>query len=289
MNKLLCYKTMPEWNFDSLPQGFRKQHNTKAGTWAKLDILAGRLRYDELDKDGSVLNSFVFDSGSDTPFVEPQAWHKVEPLTEDLRCQLSFYCQPQDYYHKKYKLTPTHSEVLEAVQHIKPGKALDLGCGSGRNALFLQQQGFNVTALDKSPIAIDQLNDIIDSEKLANITATVADANHADIREQYDVIINTVVMMFLDREKVPAIIENMQSSTAPKGYNLIVCATDSPDYPLSAHQLPFDFAFKPNELQSYYSEWNIIKYNEEVGHLHRRDQNGNRIALRFATLLASKK
>ena len=35
------------------------------------------------------------------------------------------------------------------MQIVKPGKALDLGCGQGRNALFLAQQGFDVTAVDQ--------------------------------------------------------------------------------------------------------------------------------------------
>lgn len=33
----------------------------------------------------------------------------------------------------------------------------------------------------------------------------------------------------------------------------------------------------------------LVKYNENPGHLHRRDENGNRIQLRFATMLAKKK
>jgi tellurite methyltransferase len=32
----------------------------------------------------------------------------------------------------------------------------------------------------------------------------------------------------------------------------------------------------------------LLKYNEEVGELHRTDANGNRIKLRFATMLARK-
>lgn len=289
MHNLVCYKTMPEWDFNTLPAGFRKQHNTSIGTWAKLDILAGKLQYHALDENGNVLESLVFDSSSNTPFVQPQAWHKVEPLTKDLRCRLSFYCQPQDYYHKKYQLPATHSEVLEAAQHIQPGKALDIGCGSGRNALFLQQRGFHVTAFDSNPAAIRKLQDIIAGEKLQNISASVADANHADMDGQYHLIISTVVMMFLKRDRIPDIIANMHHCTAAGGCNLIVCATDSADYPLSAHQLPFTFGFSPGELKACYRDWNIIKYNEDVGHLHRRDASGNPIALRFATLLARKK
>ena len=38
-----------------------------------------------------------------------------------------------------------------------------------------------------------------------------------------------------------------------------------------------------------YKEWEIIKYNENPGHLHKTDANGNRIALNFATLIARKK
>lgn len=106
MTKLIQYKTMPEWTADTLPKGFRNKHNTKAGTWAKLTILAGKLQYDALDADGNILESFVFDKDSDIPFVEPQAWHKVTPLSDDLRCQLSFYCRPEDYYAKKHKTTP---------------------------------------------------------------------------------------------------------------------------------------------------------------------------------------
>ena len=34
------------------------------------------------------------------------------------------------------------------------GKVLDIGCGAGRHALYLQSQGLNVTGIDNSPLAI---------------------------------------------------------------------------------------------------------------------------------------
>ncbi len=285
---LVVYKMMPEWNAKTLPKAFRRQHNTKVGTWAKLTVFAGQLKYDALDEDGNVLDTFVFDKDSDIPFVEPQAWHKVEALGDDLRCQLAFYCQPEDYYQKKYKLSATHPEMIELTEYIQSGKALDLGCGSGRNALYLQRLGFDVTAWDHNSIAINNLNEIIAKEQLDHIDAHLHDANEATIKGEFDLIMSIVVLMFLQGDKVPAVIDAMQQATKPGGINLIVCAMDSDDYPMSAHQLPFDFALKAGELKDYYRDWEMLKYNEDVGHLHRRDADGNRIALRFATLIAKK-
>uniref|UniRef100_UPI0013DD5DAD DUF1971 domain-containing protein n=1 Tax=Stenotrophomonas maltophilia TaxID=40324 RepID=UPI0013DD5DAD len=71
------------------------------------------------------------------PFIAPQQWHRIVSFSDDMTCRLAFYCTPEDYYHKKYELTRTHSEVIEAAARIAPGKALDLGCGGGRNSLYL--------------------------------------------------------------------------------------------------------------------------------------------------------
>jgi SAM-dependent methyltransferase len=37
---------------------------------------------------------------------------------------------------------------------IAPGRALDLGCGPGRNAVYLASRGFEVDAVDLSPVAV---------------------------------------------------------------------------------------------------------------------------------------
>lgn len=38
---------------------------------------------------------------------------------------------------------------------IRPGRAIDLGCGNARNAIFLARQGFSVEAVDYSRTAVD--------------------------------------------------------------------------------------------------------------------------------------
>lgn len=191
----------------------------------------------------------------------------------------------ENYFSEKYGLIRTHSEVLEAAKVITPGKTLDLGCGNGRNALYLAANGFDVTAWDKNPASINNLESIRREEGLENLQSAIKDLNTLSFEGEYDFILSTVVMMFLQPETIPGLIANMQRCTKPGGYNLIVAAMDTEDYPCT---VGFPFAFKAGELRHYYAGWNFLKYNENPGELHRTDANGNRIKLRFATMLAQK-
>ena len=46
--------------------------------------------------------------------------------------------------------------VAEQLADHPPGRALDLAAGEGRNALWLAEQGFDVEAVEFSPVAIDK-------------------------------------------------------------------------------------------------------------------------------------
>jgi len=50
------------------------------------------------------------------------------------------------------------TELQRVIQeeHIKPCRAIELGCGTGTNAVWLAQQGFDISAVDLSPLAIAQ-------------------------------------------------------------------------------------------------------------------------------------
>ena len=46
--------------------------------------------------------------------------------------------------------------LVEQAEGMSPGRALDLAAGEGRNAIWLAQQGWEVTAVDFSPVGIDK-------------------------------------------------------------------------------------------------------------------------------------
>ena len=149
----------------------------------------------------------------------------------------------ENYFTDKYELTRTHSEVLEAVKVVKPGKTLDLGCGNGRNSLYLAANGYDVDAWDKNAMSIANVERIKSIENLDNLHTRVVDLNNLTFDGQYDFILSTVVLMFL-------------AKTIPGG---LMAAMDT-HYPCT---VGFPFAF------------NVALNNEDVGELHRTDANGN--------------
>jgi SAM-dependent methyltransferase len=46
--------------------------------------------------------------------------------------------------------------VVEGPGHLEPGKALDLGCGTGTNCIYMAQHGWEATGMDFVPRAIAQ-------------------------------------------------------------------------------------------------------------------------------------
>lgn len=179
----------------------------------------------------------------------------------------------------RYGLNPAHSEVVEACKIIEPCDTLDMGCSNGRNAVYLGQLGYNVTAIDNNTGAIDMLQSIINEEEMNNIKAQVYDINNANISESYGFINCTVTLMFIDPASVDTIIADMHKCTLPGGYNLIVCAMNTEENPCPVR---FPFTLKAGQLRDAYEGWELIKYNEDVGTMH------NGAKLQFATLLAQK-
>lgn len=186
--------------------------------------------------------------------------------------------EPQDL-NARYGLNPPHSEVAQAGRLLVPGRALDMGCGAGRNALYLSQLGFDVTAVDVNTDAIGMLRSIVEREGLDNIDARAYDLNQADLGATYDFIACTVTLMFLDPARVDAVIADMQQCTAPGGHNLIVAAMDTDEHPCPMN---FPFTLRAGQLSATYAGWELLKYDENLGTMH----NGAR--LQFATLLARK-
>lgn len=72
---------------------------------------------------------------------------------------------------------------------LPPGRALDLACGEGRNALWLAERGWRVTAADFSPVALDKARALGEGRPGAErVDWQVADATTWTAAEPYDLV-----------------------------------------------------------------------------------------------------
>ncbi len=101
------------------------------------------------------------------------------------------------------------AQVLLQNQHLLPdsGRALDLACGRGANAIVLANHGLQVDALDISDVAIDALAELAAARGL-DVHAQLRDVekNPPEVA-RYDVV---VVSYFLHRPLFPALIESLR-------------------------------------------------------------------------------
>jgi len=69
--------------------------------------------------------------------------------------------------------------VAEIIGPLTPGHVVDLAAGEGRNAIWLVEQGWVVTASDYSPVAVERMRSLAADrlgEDVGRLTAVVADA-----------------------------------------------------------------------------------------------------------------
>ncbi|MCY1138077.1 class I SAM-dependent methyltransferase [Actinoplanes sp. Pm04-4] len=68
----------------------------------------------------------------------------------------------EQFWEKQYRTRRTwggraNPLLVEVATPLTPGAALDLGCGAGGDALWLARHGWQVTAVDVSPTAVEQV------------------------------------------------------------------------------------------------------------------------------------
>lgn len=71
--------------------------------------------------------------------------------------------------------------LTETLADLTPGDALDLGCGTGGDALWLARKGWRVTAVDISAVAVERLAGLARSHGLGERVV----ARHHDLHDSF--------------------------------------------------------------------------------------------------------
>ena len=95
--------------------------------------------------------------------------------------------------------------LAETVKDMKPGKALDIGMGQGRNSLFLAALGWEVTGFDISDVGVKLAK--ADAEKRGlKIDAQVGDVDKFNYgKERWDLVVGLYMHEYLNRNAAKVI------------------------------------------------------------------------------------
>ena len=118
---------------------------------------------------------------------------------------------------------PPNNVVVEQVTALPGGRALDLACGEGRNAIWLATRGWDVTAVDFSQVAIDKGRTVATRSPRAvrdRITWRTDDVVSAEFESGYDLVL--VVYLHLPADQRRSVLDRATASLNPGGVLLVV-------------------------------------------------------------------
>ena len=141
-----------------------------------------------------------------------------------------------------------HPLLVKTASFLPPGRALDLACGTGRNALWLAQHGWSVTAVDGSASAIRFLRESAADLHIETQIANLETSGFAIEPASYDLI---AICYYLQRN----LFEPAKQGVAPGGIIISIALLAEPAKDNS-------FRLEPGELRRYFDDWEILHHRE---------------------------
>jgi len=144
--------------------------------------------------------------------------------------------------------------LVECRGHLPPGRALDVACGLGANALYLAEEGFAVEARDWSFEGLRKLAAAA-REKSRHLGAVACDVTRFPLpRDRYDVL---VCFRFLDRSLWSSMVEALRPGGA------LVVETFNRRYLERRPDFPKEYCLEEGELLAAFgSTLRVARYQE---------------------------
>lgn len=166
------------------------------------------------------------------------------------------------------------NKLLQIIwQKVKTGgEFLDLGCGDGHDLIFMAKQGFNVTAIDQSNIAVANIEKYLEKYEylMSKIKLFCQDIKDFEINKNKYQIINAFnSLQFLEKNEGLALIKKIKEGLMVGGFAVLAGFTvNDPLYQNPVNQKRCFFT--PNELKDLFFDFEVIFYEEievtDLGH-----------------------
>jgi 2-polyprenyl-3-methyl-5-hydroxy-6-metoxy-1,4-benzoquinol methylase len=148
--------------------------------------------------------------------------------------------------------------LVGAVKDVRPGRALDVGMGQGRNAVALAAKGWTVTGVDVSGEAVAAAGRNADKAGV-KITGVKSDYASYDLgREAWDLVVMVFAWAPIDE---PAFVERIKASLKPGGLVILENFVSTPERP----HAPMVRALPPGGSRQAFAGFEIVTYEELTG------------------------
>jgi len=180
-------------------------------------------------------------------------------------CETSYYenYYKQDEYYWGVQPSNMCLKVLELLPPVRPLKILDIGCGEGKDAVFLARCGYDVSAFDISEAGIEKTKRL--AEK-ARVHVRAFRANIWDYRldEKYDVLYSSGTLHYIKPELRDEVMSNYKMHVNENGLVIFHVFVKKPFIAPAPEKESHSYHWKSGQLFSYFHDWYVEDCMEYV-------------------------
>ena len=171
----------------------------------------------------------------------------------------------EEYY---WGLTPNVIcyDIMRILPPTKPYRVLDIGCGEGKDSVFLAKCGYAVTAFDVSETGLEKAKRLAEYNK-ADVRFFKADITDWRPDAEFDIIFSSGVFHFIDTPLRGEICESLKAHTSKDGINALNVFVEKPFItraPDASRDESKRHPWRSGELFGYYHDWLFHTCREEV-------------------------
>lgn len=152
-------------------------------------------------------------------------------------------------------------EIMKLRPPVEPLKVLDIGCGEGKDAVFLAKNGYIVSAFDVTDSGIEK-GKVLAEKSGAYVDFFKADLLDYRLNENYDIIFSSGVFHFIVPDLREEIAKNLKEHTNEHGIHAINVFVNKPF--IGRKSEDSRYPWKSGELYTYYYDWRFHKTEEVV-------------------------
>ena len=154
-------------------------------------------------------------------------------------------------------------DILRMRPPVKPYKVLDIGCGEGKDAVFLARNGYRVSAIDIAENGLEK-GRILAEKCHTHVDFFKADISDYRLTEKYDIILSSGVFHFLRPEIREEVTDNLKKFTNEGGIHALNVFVSKPYLKRSGQKKGNRYEWKSGELLTYYHDWHLHRIDEEL-------------------------